>query len=303
MDDFKPLFEYVEKNIENKIELKELADFMGYSPFYISRKFVDIYGIPITGYVRIRKLQYSIKDLLDGMKVIDVAMKYSFESHEGFSRSFKSLFGSSPKNIRNYLQKYEIPEFELFANCEAKSMEEQKMSLSDDMHKMIFTILGNSFEEMGAGFCSKIELSLLPDNCLRIFDDGRGIKLDDDGVIHEEILQNLFSGKPITKVEYAQMGDLPFDDLKLVNSLCEKLTITVWRNGKIYEQDYIRGVPQHSVTSETNDSKIPHGTQILLKPDTSIFGDTAFSKEKLQTWLTENHCELKGNVMIDERLS
>ena len=42
MDDFKPLFEYVEKNIENKIELKELADFMGYSPFYISRKFVEI---------------------------------------------------------------------------------------------------------------------------------------------------------------------------------------------------------------------------------------------------------------------
>ena len=272
---------------------------MGYSPFYISRKFVDIYGIPIIGYVRIRKLQYSIKDLLDGMKVIDVAMKYSFESHEGFSRSFKSLFGSSPKNIRNYLQKYEIPEFELLPNSKAKSMEEGKMSLSDDMHKMIFTILGNSFEEMGAGFCSKIELSLLPDNCLRIFDDGRGIKLDDDGVIHEEILHNLFSGKPITKVEYAQMGDLPFDDLKLVNSLCEKLTITVWRNGKIYEQDYIRGVPQHSVTSKTNDSKVPHGTQILLKPDTSIFESTQFSKEKLQTWISENYCDLKGKVEIN----
>ena len=42
MDDFKPLFEYVEKNIENKIELKELADFMGYSPFYISRKFMAL---------------------------------------------------------------------------------------------------------------------------------------------------------------------------------------------------------------------------------------------------------------------
>ncbi len=298
MDDFKPMFEYVEKNIENKIELKELADFMGYSPFYISRKFVDIYSIPITGYVRIRKLQYSIKDLLDGMKVIDVAMKYSFESHEGFSRSFKSLFGSSPKNIRNYLQKYEIPEFELFANCEAKSMEEQKMSLSDDMHKMIFTILGNSFEEMGAGFCSKIELSLMLDNCLRIFDDGRGIKLDDDGVIHEEILQNLFSGKPITKVEYAQMGDLPFDDLKLVNSLCEKLTITVWRNGKIYEQDYSRGVPQHSVTSKTNDSAIPHGTQIVLKPDTSIFENTLFSREKLLGWIRENYPDLMDKVRI-----
>ena len=173
------------------------------------------------------------------------------------------------------------------------------MSLSDDMHKMIFTILGNSFEEIAAGFCSKIELSLLPDNCLRIFDDGRGIKLDDDGVIHEEILQNLFSGKPITKVEYAQMGDLPFDDLKLVNSLCEKLTITVWRNGKIYEQDYIRGVPQHSVTSKINDSKIPHGTQIILKPDTSIFESTQFSKEKLQNWISENYCDLKGNVVLE----
>ncbi|MBR4791847.1 MAG: helix-turn-helix domain-containing protein [Treponema sp.] len=299
MDDFKPLFEYVEKNIENKLELKELADFMGYSPYYISRKFMDLYGIPITGYVRIRKLQYSIKDLLDGMKVIDVAMKYSFESHEGFTRSFKSLYGSSPKDIKNYLQEYDIPEVELFANCKIKSMEEEKMSLCDDMHKMIYTILGNSFEELAAGFCSKIEVCLLPDNCLKIFDDGRGIKLDDDGVVHEEVLQNLFSGKPITKVEYAQMGDLPFDDLKLVNSLSEKLTITVWRNGKIYEQDYIRGVPQHSVTSKNNDSTIPHGTQIILKPDTSIFEDTAFSKEKLLTWLNENYSDLKAKVRIN----
>ena len=296
MDDFKPLFDYVEKNIENKLELKELADFMGYSPYYISRKFMDLYGIPITGYVRIRKLQYSIKDLLAGMKVIDVAMKYSFESHEGFTRSFKSLFGSSPKDIKNYLQEYDIPEVELFANCKVKSMEEEKMSLCDDMHKMIYAILGNSFEELVAGFCSKIEVSLLPENCLKIFDDGRGIKLDDDGVVHEEVLQNLFSGKPITKVEYAQMGDLPFDDLRLVNSLCEKLTITVWRNGKIYEQDYIRGVPQHSVTSKNNDSTIPHGTQIVLKPDTSIFEDTAFSKEKLQNWLNDNYSDLKDKV-------
>ncbi len=299
MDDFKPLFEYVEKNIENKMGLKELADFMGYSPFYISRKFMDFYGIPVTAYVRIRKLQYSIKDLLADMKVIDVAMKYSFESHEGFSRSFKSLFGSSPKDIKKYLQKYDIPEVELFANCKTKSMEEEKMSLSDVMHKMIYTILGNSFEEMAAGFCSKIELSLLPDNCLKIFDDGRGIKLDDNGVVHEEVLQNLFSGKPITKLEYAQMGDLPFDDLKLVNSLCEKLTITVWRNGKICEQDYIRGVPQHSVTSKTNDSKILHGTQIVLKPDSLIFGESEFCKEKLNKWISENYSGLMGKVKID----
>ncbi len=75
--------------------------------------------------------------------------------------------------------------------------------------------------------------------------------------------------------------------------------ITVWRNVKIYEQDYIRGVPQHSVTSKPNDSKIPHGTQILLKPDTPIFESTQFSKEKLQTWVSENYCDLKGNVVLE----
>lgn len=95
------------------------------------------------------------------------------------------------------------------------------------------------------------------------------------------------------------MGDLPFDDLKLVNSLCEKLTITVWRNGKIYEQDYIRGLPQHSVMSRINDSKIPHGTQIVLKPDISIFEDTVFSKEKLENWIRENYSGLMGKVRID----
>ena len=215
MDDFKPLFEYVEKNIENKMGLKELADFMGYSPFYISRKFMDLYGIPITAYVRIRKLQYSIKDLLADMKVIDVAMKYSFESHEGFSRSFKSLFGSSPKDIKKYLQKYDIPEVELFANYKTKSLEEEKMSLSDDMHKMIYTILGNSFEEMAAGFCSKIELSLLPDNCLKIFDDGRGIKLDDDGMVHEAVLKIFFPASPLQSLSMPIWETCPLMTLSL----------------------------------------------------------------------------------------
>ena len=298
MDDFTPLFRYIEAHIEDKLDLKELSNFMGYSPYYLSRKFMNDYGLPLTGYVRIRKLQYSIKDLLAGRKVIDVAMKYSFESHEGFTRSFQKLFGSSPKVIKNYLQLYNIPEVGISANTKTISQENSKMSLVDDMHKMIYTILGNSFEELSAGFCSKIELRLLSDNTISIFDDGRGIKLDDGGEVHEEVLQNLFSGKPITKVEYARMGDLPFDELKLVNSLSESLQITVWRNGNIYRQDYVRGVPQHALTTKPNDSEIPHGTQIILKPDSVIFGDAVFGKEKLERWVGENHPELADKVTI-----
>ena len=298
MDDFTPMFKYIEAHIEDKLDLKELSNFMGYSPYYLSRKFMSDYGIPLTGYVRIRKLQYSIKDLLAGMKVIDVALKYSFESHEGFTRSFQKLFGSSPKVIKNYLQDYSVPEVGISAITKTISQENTKMSLVDDMHKMIYTILGNSFEELSAGFCTKIELRLLADNTISIFDDGRGIKLDDGGEVHEEVLQNLFSGKPITKVEYACMGDLPFDELKLVNSLCESLQITVWRNGNIYQQDYVRGVPQHALTAKPNDSEIEHGTQIILKPDSVIFEDAVFSKEKLECWVGENHPELADKVTI-----
>ena len=298
MDDFTPLFRYIEAHIEDKLDLKELSNFMGYSPYYLSRKFMNDYGMPLTGYVRIRKLQYSIKDLLAGMKVIDVAMKYSFESHEGFTRSFQKLFGSSPKVIKNYLQDYSIPEVGISANTKTISQENSKMSLVDDMHKIIYTILSNSFEELSAGFCSKIELRLLSNNTISIFDDGRGIKLDDGGEVHEEVLQNLFSGKPITKVEYARMGDLPFDELKLVNSLSESLQITVWRNGNIYRQDYVRGVPQHALTAKTNDSEIEHGTQIILKPDSVIFEDAVFSKEKLQSWVKDNYQELADKITI-----
>ena len=298
MDDFTPLFRYIEAHIEDKLDLKELSNFMGYSPYYLSRKFMNDYGMPLTGYVRIRKLQYSINDLLAGMKVIDVAMKYSFESHEGFTRSFQKLFGSSPKVIKNYLQDYSIPEVGISANTKTISQENSKMSLVDDMHKMIYTILSNSFEELSAGFCTKIELRLLSNNTISIFDDGRGIKLDDGGEVHEEVLQNLFSGKPITKVEYARMGDLPFDELKLVNSLSESLQITVWRNGNIYRQDYIRGVPQHALTTKQNDSQIPHGTQIILKPDSVIFEDAVFSKEKLQSWVKDNYQELADKITI-----
>ena len=84
-----------------------------------------------------------------------------------------------------------------------------------DMHKMIYTILGNSFEELAAGFCSKIELCLLPDNCLKIFDNGRGIKLDDDGVVHEEVLQNLFSGNPLQRLSMPRWEICPLMTLSL----------------------------------------------------------------------------------------
>ena len=102
---------YIDEHIHEKISLVELAEVAGYSPFYFSKLFVKTMGMPVTGYIRIRKLQYALCSLLEGKKVLDVSLMYAFDSHEGFTRSFTQLFGSTPSTARKYLISYSVPEW------------------------------------------------------------------------------------------------------------------------------------------------------------------------------------------------
>lgn len=148
-DDFVKVLEYIEEHITEKISLKDLADFVGYSPYYFSKCFSNVYGIPVTGHIRIRKLQYSV------------------------------------------------------VAC-----------------------------------------------------------------------------------------------LKVVNSLCESLTIKVYRNSKCYQQDYVRGVAQHEILCV--ESNCEQGTEIIMKPDTVIFDNISFEEEILQEWIQKNNvCNL---VVIKNRV-
>ena len=94
----KESLDYIEGHICEKISLAQLADKAGYSPFYFSKVFSEVMGMPVTGYIRIRKLQYALRALLEGRKVLDVSLMYAFDSHEGFTRSFTQLFGSTPSS-------------------------------------------------------------------------------------------------------------------------------------------------------------------------------------------------------------
>lgn len=297
MEDLQEVIDYVENHIQNKLDLKELSNFTGYSSFYLSRKFLAIYGISLTTFVRIRKFQYSIKDLLNGMKVIDVALKYSFESHEGFTRSFGNILGFSPSALRKYFPAdYSVPKVNLQINNNQNSEEDSKMNLFDDMHKIIFVFLKKSFQEMKAKFSNEIQIELYENNFVKISDNGRGIRLEENGIIKEEIIKNIFEGKPISKSEYLVFGDIPLDDLKLINSLCQNLTLNVYRNNHCYKQDFIRGIPQHKILSSPCNKNIS-GTEITLKPDTSIFGEMSFEKDKIENLvkilISENQLEAK----------
>lgn len=293
---------YVDAHICEKINLWELSDIAGYSPFYFSRLFSETMGMPVTGYIRIRKLQYAVVSLLEGNKVLDVALLYAFDSHEGFTRAFTQLFGSTPSIVRKHLTSYKVPAYVVPTIIRRINMEAMNTrDLQQNMHQLIFEFLEQSIEEAKIGYCNKIDVTLLPCGSVKINDNGRGLPLSDDLQASKAVLDKVLSGSPITNVEYSQMGDLMKANLQTVNSLCEALQVTVNREGRQFKQDYIRGIAQHDLI-KSNSSSIT-GTEIILKPDTAIFGETVFSEEMINNWLkeeTKDIVSLKVNICSDK---
>ena len=108
---------YIEKNLKQKISIEEIADYVGYSKFYFSRMFKQEMNISIMEYVKERKVICVLESILQGNKILDVAIEYGWESHSGFIKAFKSYYGFSPsllyamnleiinlrgRNMRNY---------------------------------------------------------------------------------------------------------------------------------------------------------------------------------------------------------
>ncbi|MDF2870061.1 MAG: gyrase subunit [Anaerocolumna sp.] len=177
------------------------------------------------------------------------------------------------------------------------------MNLQNNMHQLIYEFLEQTFEEARAGYCTKVEISLLPGGQVKITDNGRGLPFSKDLHGNKAVLDKVLSGSPITNAEYSQMGDLNSAGLQTVNSLCEELQVTVTRDGAQYQQDYICGIAQHDLT--ISDSVCASGTEIMLKPIRSIFGDTVFSQELLDKWLKDRSADivnLKVNVISNHIL-
>ena len=102
--------EYIETRLREPITLRELADAAGYSPWHAARLFKEATGLTPFDYIRSRRLTKAALRLRDGdERVLDVALDFVFDSHEGFTRAFSKEFGISPKR---YSQK--APPIRLF---------------------------------------------------------------------------------------------------------------------------------------------------------------------------------------------
>lgn len=295
MSDFnieKALF-YIDKHIEEPLLLSDIANELGYSPFYVSRIFSQAMGISIVSYIRMRKLQYAFSSLQKSNSVLDVALQYSFESHEGFTRSFKRFFGFSPKVVKNQNITYAIPNY---SDLIERNNELMKKNTMEEMHMMAFLLLKESIAEMKQGHCTEIQVTLLPDNTLEILDNGRGIPLVDEIQKSSEILNHIFGGHPMSSLDYASIEDFGSMELNMVSSLCEKMNVCVWRNDKSYSQDYINGVAQHELLIEN--ASHPSGMKVTMKPNATIFGEYSWSKELFEDFIAKEAAEYTQNIII-----
>lgn len=93
--------EYIEQNLNNKIELKDIADRVFLSKYHFHRVFHNVVGEPVAEYIRKRRLMEAANELLNTEeKIVDIALKYQFSSQEVFTKAFKKLYGVPPREFR-----------------------------------------------------------------------------------------------------------------------------------------------------------------------------------------------------------
>jgi AraC family transcriptional regulator len=98
--------EFIEKNIKDELTPEIIANQCGYSSFHFSRVFNITKGMTLMEYVKKRRLSLAAIDLFSGKKIIDIALEYGFETHNGFSKAFKKEFGFSPKQYVKRMDGY-----------------------------------------------------------------------------------------------------------------------------------------------------------------------------------------------------
>ena len=92
--------EYIDAHLKDPLSVDSLAAMAGFSPYYYCRLFSLYMDMPVMEYVRRRRLTYAAKDICEGKRILDAAMDYGFESHNGFAKAFRKVYGYSPDEYR-----------------------------------------------------------------------------------------------------------------------------------------------------------------------------------------------------------
>jgi DNA gyrase subunit B len=173
------------------------------------------------------------------------------------------------------------------------------------LHHLVQEVVDNAVDEALAGYCDRIEVTLLADGGVQVADNGRGIPVDDHPVEKrpavEVVLTTLHAGGKFDAKSYAVSGGLHGVGVSVVNALSARLDVEVLRDGYAWRQSYRIGEPAGPLTrGEATDL---HGTIITFWPDGSIFESTEWNFETLSRRLQEMAFLVRGLaiVLTDQR--
>lgn len=147
------------------------------------------------------------------------------------------------------------------------------------LHHLVWEIVDNSVDESLAGYCDKIEVKILPNNVIQVIDNGRGIptEMHSSGKSTlEVVLTVLHAGGKFNNDNYKVSGGLHGVGVSVVNALSKSLTATIKRDGKIWQQSYIKGEATGPVKIIGEANPEEHGTTITFKADDEIFDTTVY---------------------------
>ena len=160
---------------------------------------------------------------------------------------------------------------------------------SKGLHHLVYEVVDNSIDEALAGYCDHIEVTINEDNSITVQDNGRGIPVDyhekEKKSALEVVMTVLHAGGKFDKGSYKVSGGLHGVGVSCVTALSTHMPTQVFRNGKIYQQEYSCGHPLYSV-KEVGTTDIT-GTRQQFWPDDTIFTETVYNYDILATRMRE----------------